>query len=151
MRKTSTYARKRRHADPLAGLRLLDKARPFDPGDTTEQHIKTRACFERLADGTADDDDFDRVAMAINLAKVRALEIDRGLADLLEAGQDAMTAVRKRHEKWAKWEVLPAERAAIVEALDAHEAITDASSPLQMYEALDVVRRSVMANMREAA
>ena len=151
MRKTSTYARKRRHADPLAGLRLLDKARPFDPGDTTEQHIKTRACFERLADGTADNDDFDRVAMAINLAKVRALEIDRGLADMLEAGQLAMTAVRKRREKWAKWEVLPAERAAIVEALDAHEAITDASSPLQMYEALDVVRRSVMANMRKAA
>ena len=138
-------------ADPLAGLRLLDRARPFDAGDTTEQHIKTRACFERLADGTADNDDFDRVAMAINLAKVRALEIDRGLADLLKAGQLAMTAVRKRHEKWAKWDVLPAERAAIVEALDAHEAITDASSPLQMYEALDVVRRSVMKNMRTAA
>lgn len=150
MRKTSTYARKRRHADPLAGLRLLDKARPFDPGDTTEQHIKTRACFDRLADGTADNDDFDRVAMAINLAKVRALEIDRGLADLLEAGQSAMTAVRKRHDKWAKWEVLPAERVAIVEAMDAHEAITDASSPLQMHEALDVVRRSVLKNMRTA-
>ena len=102
--------RRKWHADPLAGLRLLDRARPFDPGDTTEQHIKTRACFERLADGTADNDDFDRVAMAINLAKVRALEIDRGLADLLEAGQTAMTAVRKRHDKWAKWEVLPAER-----------------------------------------
>jgi len=138
-------------ADPLAGLRLLDRARPFDPGDTTEQHIKTRACFDRLADGTADNDDFDRVAMAINLAKIRALEIDRALADLLEAGQDAMTAVRRRHDKWAKWEVLPAERTAIVDALDAHEAITDASSPLQMYEALDVVRRSVMKNMRKAA
>lgn len=151
MRKTSTYARRRWQADPLAGLRLLDRARPFDAGDTAERHIKTRACFERLTDGTADNDDFDRVAMAINLAKVRALEIDLGLADMLEAGQDAMTAVRKRHEKWAKWEVLPAERAAIVEALDAHEAITDASSPLQMYEALDVVRRSVMKNMRKAA
>ena len=149
MRKTSTYARKRRHADPLAGLRLLDKARPFDPGDTTEQHIKTRACFERLADGTADNDDFDRVAMAINLAKVRALEIDRGLADLLESGQHAMTAVRKRHDRWGKWEVLPAERVAIVEALDAHEAITDASSPLQMHAALDVVRCSVIANMKK--
>ena len=88
--------------------------------------------------------------MALNLAKVRALEIDRALADLLEAGQDAMTAVRKRHDKWAKWEVLPAERSAIVDALDAHEAITDASSPLQMYEALDVVRRSVIRNMRTA-
>lgn len=150
MRKTSTYARRRRHADPLASLRLLDRARPFDAGDTTEQHIKTRACFDRLADGTADNDDFDRVAMAINLAKIRALEIDRALADLLEAGQEAMTAVRKRHDKWAKWEVLPAERVAIVDALDAHEAITDASSPLQMYEALDVVRRSVLKNMRTA-
>ena len=29
-------------------------------------------------------------------------------------------------------------------------AITDASSPLQMYEALDVVRRSVLKNMRTA-
>lgn len=142
--------RRRWQADPKAGLRLLDRARPFDPGYTTEQHIKTRACFERLADGTADNDDFDRVAMALNLAKVRALEIDRGLADMLEAGQLSMTAVRKRHDKWAKWDVLPAERTAIVEALDAHEAITDASSPLQMYEALDVVRRSVIRNMRTA-
>ena len=150
MRKTSAYARRRWAPDPLASLRLLDRARPFDEGDTTEQHIKTRACFERLADGTADNDDFDRVAMAINLAKVRALEIDRALADLLEAGQEAMTAVRKRQERWDKWEVLPAERTAIVDALDAHEAITDASSPLQMHEALDVVRRSVLKNMRTA-
>ena len=150
MRKTSAYARRRWAPDPLASLRLLDRARPFDEGDTTEQHIKTRACFERLADGTADNDDFDRVAMAINLAKVRALEIDRALADLLEAGQEAMTAVRKRQERWDKWGVLPAERTAIVDALDAHEAITDASSPLQMLEALDVVRRSVLKNMRTA-
>ena len=151
MRKTSAYARRRWAPDPLASMRLLDRARPFDQGDTTEQHIKTRACFERLADGTADNDDFDRVAMAINLAKIRALEIDRGLADLLEAGQTAMTSVRNRHTRWDKWEVLPAERVAIVDALDAHEAITDASSPLQMYEALDVVRRSVLKNMRNAA
>ena len=148
MRKTSTYARKRRHMDPLAGIRVLDRARPFDEGDTTGEHIKTRACFERLADGTADNDDFDRVAMALNLAKVRALEIDQALANLLEVGQDAMAAIRRRHDKWAKWEVLPAERTAIVEALDAHEAITDASSPLQMMAALDVVRSVIKQQMR---
>ena len=150
MRKTSTYARKRRNLDKLAGFRLLDRARPFDEGDTTGEHIKTRACFERLADGTADNDDFDRVAMALNLAKVRALEIDQALANLLEVGQDAMAAIRRRHDKWAKWEVLPAERTAIVEALDAHEAITDASSPLQMMAALDVVRRVIKQQMRRA-
>lgn len=148
MRKTSTYARKRRYMDPLAGIRVLDRARPFDEGDTTAEHIKTRACFERLADGTADNDDFDRVAMALNLAKVRALEIDQALANLLEVGQDAMAAIRRRHDKWAKWEVLPAERAAIADAMDAHEAITDASSPLQMMAALDVVRRVIKQQMR---
>ena len=148
MRKTSTYARKRRHADPLAGIRVLDRARPFDEGDTTAEHIKTRACFERLADGTADNDDFDRVAMAINLAKVRALEIDDGLASVLECGQDAMKVLRARHERWAKWDMLPAERAAITQAMDAHEAITDASSPLQMMAALDVVMRVIKQQMR---
>ena len=148
MKKTTAYARKRRHMDPLAGIRVLDRARPFDEGDTTAEHIKTRACFERLADGTADNDDFDRVAMALNLAKVRALEIDQALANLLEVGQDAMAAIRRRHDKWAKWEVLPAERTAIVEALDAHEAITDASSPLQMMAALDVVRSVIKQQMR---
>ena len=149
MRKTSTYARKRRHMDPLAGIRVLDRARPFDEGDTTGEHIKTRACFERLADGTADNDDFDRVATALNLAKVRALEIDQALDNLLEVGQDAMAAIRRRHDKWAKWEVLPAERTAIVDALDAHEAITDASSPLQMMAALDVVRRVIRKQVRQ--
>ena len=150
MRKTSTYARKRRNIDKLAGFRLLDRARPFDEGDTTGEHIKTRACFERLADGTADNNDFDRVAVALSLAKVRALEIDQALANLLEVGQDAMAAIRRRHDKWAKWEVLPAERTAIVEALDAHEAITDASSPLQMMAALDVVRRVIQKQTRQS-
>lgn len=148
MRKTSAYARKRRHMDPLAGIRVLDRARPFDEGDTTAEHIKTRACFERLADGTADNDDFDRVAMALNLAKVRALEIDEGLARVLECGQYAMKALRARHERWAKWDMLPAERATVAQAMDAHEAITDASSPLQMMAALDVVRRVIKQQMR---
>ena len=148
MRKTTAYARKRSHMDPLAGIRVLDRARPFDEGDTTAEHIKTRACFERLADGTADNDDFDRVAMALNLAKVRALEIDDGLACVLECGQDAMKALRARHERWAKWDMLPAERATVAQAMDAHEAITDASSPLQMMAALDVVRSVIKQQMR---
>ena len=143
MRKTSAYARKHRNIDNLAGFRLLDRARPFDDGDTAEEHIKTRACFERLAGGAADNDDFDRVAMALNLAKVRAMEIDDGLARVLVAGQEAMKALRARHERWGKWDMLLTERATVAQAMDAHEAITDASSPLQMLAALDVVRRVI--------
>ena len=163
-KKTTAYARKlarrgltaptfeqfhdHHHRRLTAGLQLLDDARPFDAGDTTDSHIKTRAAFDRLCDSTADDDDFDRVAIAITLAKVRALEIDPKLADLLEVAQDAMTAIRKRQERWGKWDVLDAERASVLHALDANEAIVDASSPLQMRRAMQVVRESVLINMR---
>lgn len=134
-----------------AGLQLLDDARPFDAGDTTDSHIKTRAAFDRLCDSTADEDDFDRVAIAINLAKVRALEIDPKLADVLEVAQDAMTAIRKRQERWGKWDVLDAEQDSVLYALDANEAIVDASSPLQMRRAMLVMRESVLSNMRARA
>ena len=136
------------HRRLTAGLQLLDDARPFDAGDTTDSHIKTRAAFDRLCDSTADDDDFDRVAIAINLAKVRALEIDPKLADLLEVAQDAMTAIRKRQERWGKWDVLDAEQDSVMHALHANEAIVDASSPLQMRRAMQVMRESVLSSMR---
>ena len=145
----SLMARAERQAhNALAGLRLLDSARPFDEGDTTEQHIKTRVAFERLKTGAADCDDFDRVAMALNLAKIRAMDIDDGLACMLEHAQGAMTAMRARYGRWSKWDMLQAEREAITEAMDAHEAIADASSPLQMRMAMDVVRRSILKNIK---
>lgn len=163
-KKTTAYARKlarrgltaptfeqfhdHHHRRLTAGLQLLDDARPFDAGDTTDSHIKTRAAFDRLCDSTADEDDFDRVAIAINLAKVRALEIDPKLADLLEVAQDAMTAIRKRQERWGKWDVLDAEQDSVLDALHANEAIVDASSPLQMRRAMQVVRERVLINMR---
>ncbi len=137
-------------ADPWAGLRLLNNARPYDPGDTTARHLQTRAAFERLTDGTASNDDFDRVAMALNIAKVRALEIDAGLADLIEASQDAMTALRKRHDTWGKWDMLAGEKSVIAQALEAAEAVADASSPLQMQRALDVVSAIVIKRARAA-
>ena len=47
-----------------------------------------------------------------------------------------------------KWDVLPAERGAVQYALDANEAIVDASSPLQMRIAMGVVRRSIQKNIK---
>lgn len=141
----------RKAMQTTVGLQLLDDARPFDAGDTTDQHIKTRTAFERLCEGTADDGDFDRVAIAINLAKVRAMEIDPQLADVLEAAQTAMTGLRKRQERWGKWDVLEVERGAVLYALDANEAIVDASSPLQMRRAMLVMRESILRNQRARA
>lgn len=131
-------------ADPWAGLRLLNNARPYDPGDTTARHLQTRAAFERLKAGDAESDDFDRLAMSLNVGKVRAMEIDPALADEIEAAQTAMTEVRARFERIGKWGFSAPQLAAVTHALQAYEAIHDASSPMQMERARRVVERVIL-------
>ena len=115
------------------------------------EHIKTREAFSRLKDGSADDHDFDRVAVALNLAKVRAMSIDEGLANMLERAQGAMTETRARKERTGRWGFDGPGLVAVSEAMDAHEPIVDASSPLQMKHALGVMHRSLVLNQRQRA
>lgn len=128
-----------RSFDRLAPLNKLANAMPHEPGEKTEEHIKTRAAFDRLRDGTADTDDFDHVAMTINMAKVRALEIDATLADMLERGQDAMQRCKDRYFRMRRFGFDGPGLMEVTDAIDATESIIDASSPLQMRHARDVV------------
>ncbi len=138
-------------ADPLAGLRILGYCRPHDPQDALDRHLKTRAAFERLKSGEADSGDFDRLAMSLNVCKVRAMEIDTALADEIEAAQTAMTEVRERFERIGRWGFSAPQLAAAAYALQAYEAIHDASSPMQMERAMEVVRRVVLRQAGRAA
>jgi hypothetical protein len=134
----------KRRKDPLASLRILGYCRPHDPQDALDRHLKTRAAFERLKAGEAESDDFDRLAMSLNVAKVRAMEIDPALADEIESAQIAMTEVRERFERIGKWGFSAPQLAAVTHALQAYEAIHDASSPMQMERARQVVERVIL-------
>lgn len=126
-------------AQAVAPLALLQSARPFESGEKAHEHLVLRAALDRLVDGSADTDDFDRVAMHINIVKIRALEIHEGLADKLELAQDAMGRCKQR---WLDCERFGFEGPGLVhvrEAMDVAEAIVDASTPLQMRAARDVV------------
>ena len=133
----------KKRKDPLAGLRLLAQARPHDSGVLVSQHLKLRSAFDRLCAGEADTDDFDNVAMSLNIAKIRAYQIHQDLADLIADGQKAMGAVQDRYITWKKWQVLDAEKSAILPAIEAYETIADASSPLQMRNVMKVVIRNL--------
>ena len=133
----------KKRKDPLAGLRLLAQARSHDSGVLVSQHIKLRNAFDRLCSGEADTDDFDNIAMSLNIAKIRAYQIHKDLVDLIAAGQVAMGAVKARYITWRKWQVLDAEKEDIVPAIQAYETIADASSPLQMRNAMKVVIRNL--------
>lgn len=131
--------RQRHHVDPRAGLRALDRARPFDPCDTVAQHILLREAMERLVDGTGNHDDFDLVAMALNLARVRAADIDAKLDAVFAKSEAALVAVRERHQRLGKFGFSVLELEATNEALDAQEPIVNASSPQQIHDALMTV------------
>ena len=133
----------KKRKDPLASLRLLAQARPHDSGVLVSQHIKLRSAFDRLCAGEADTDDFDNVAMSLNIAKIRAYQIHQELADVVAAAQVALGYVQQRYIKWQKWQVLGAEREPITDGITAYEQIADASSPLQMRNALKVVLRNL--------
>lgn len=147
--RASRRAPKRRPRNPLAALAplvVLENARPYEPGEQAGEHLLTRAALDRLVDGSASTDDFDRVAMCISMCKIRALEIDATLADMLDRTQDAMGACKARHYSHGRFGFDGPGLALVRDAIDACEAIIDASSPLQMRTARDVVADLLYGN-----
>lgn len=125
------------HIDPTAGFRLLHNARAYEPGEMVDEHLKTRAAFERLRDGTGTNDDFDRVAMMLNIGLIRAEQIDTGMVRTIQDAQDAMCRMRERSVRGLSLLFDAGGLKTVPDALTAYEAIMDASSPLQMQQAIN--------------
>jgi len=131
------------HIDPMAGLRLLDHARPYEPGEMLAEHVLTRAAFERLRTGVGDEADFDRVSMLLNIALVRAEDIDALLVETIVRGQMAFVRCKDRYLRGLAMGFDAQGLQDMPAALDALEAITDASSPLQLKRAISEAYRRI--------
>lgn len=125
-------------ADPTAALRLLHNARPYEAGEMVEEHLKTRASYERLRDGQGDEEDFDRLGMMLNIGLVRSEDITHGelLVHTMQKAQEAMARMKARYLRGLRFGFDAEGLASVPEALDAYETIMDASSPLQMKQAI---------------
>lgn len=155
MRKSSTYARKRRtHTNGMEWLDALTRCRPYTdepiPGSwlatgtqeaASNAMATVRESFIRLQDGLTpptDEDDFNRLAHALGVASIRAWQIageDPATNEMLlplNSGNAALKRVRARFLTWNKWELLAADTAAIDWAVEIYEAVVQASSPAQM-------------------
>lgn len=125
----------------------IDKAtacRPFTEAETATAHALTALAWQALQDGTGTENDFDRVGKVINLAKIRALEIDQGLATALELAQDAMTACKARHTKHGRFGFTGPELLAMRDAMAYQVEIVNASSAEQMRRAYQVMRKTLL-------
>lgn len=141
---------RRYHADPMAVLRRLGQTQ-MGSAANVESQASARLSFSFLRDGTGTPSDFDRLAKALNTAKVRALEINEpSLIDTLTAGQQSMTECRRRYTEHGRFGFTGPEMMSVIDALDAYEAIESASSALQMEEAWRTSLRSLELNKKLA-
>lgn len=124
-------------------IALLYDCRPYREGEVAHDLVKIRVAFSRIKEGTADQEDFNRVAVAFNLAKIRAIEIDEALADELENAQDAMIRCKERFKKHGHFGFDGCGLQACEYALEAHETILEASSHKQMQNAMEVARKAI--------
>lgn len=128
----------------LKPLALLNDCRTFREGEVDLDIVKIRGAYERLKDGSADEGDFLLAGLAINMAKVRALEISEFLANEIEKAQDAMNRCRERYLKHKRFGFDGPGIQAMDYAIEANEEILVNSSPKQMQMAADVVRRVLL-------
>lgn len=134
-RQTKCKLKPRRHV-LNAGMVLLDRARPYDPGEMVTEHILTRESFGRLRDGKGVEDDFDRVSMMLNIGLIRAEQIDPALVSSMQNGQAAFARMRDRYQRGLSFGFDADGLKSVPIALDDYEVIVDASSPLQMMQSI---------------
>ncbi|TXH90320.1 MAG: hypothetical protein E6Q78_05090 [Rhodoferax sp.] len=128
--------KRRWQKDPTAAFKLLGMAKPNEPGKLDTEHIECRVSFERLRDGGATEQDFDLVAHVLNSALVRAEQIDELLVETIKRGQDAMVRMKDRYLRGLRFGFDAPGLRDVPAALDAWEAMADASSPLQLQHAI---------------
>jgi hypothetical protein len=121
---------------PDAGLRLLNSARPYEPGEMAAEHVITTECFVRLRDGSGTEDDFDRISMILNVGLIRAETIDPSLVHTMQAGQEAMCRMKDRYLRGMRFGFDAQGLRDTMAALDDYQTIMDASTPLQMMAAI---------------
>ena len=113
----------------MNALAPLRDSRPYEEHELVADFIKVQESYLRLRDGCADETDFNRVAVAINLAKVRALSIDEILANGIEKAQDAMMKCKARRQQHGRYGFDGQGLQAMVYAMEAHEESSSSAAP----------------------
>lgn len=118
---------------------VTDLSRPYDPDDLMEEHNKMHLALVKLTEGIGTRDNFDRVSMLLNIGRIRAEAINPGLEQTIITGQQAMIRMKDRYDRGLNFGFDAEGRISVPAALDVYEALADASSPLQLRQARDLV------------
>ena len=159
MRKTSAYARKQKRMGHFSyngaeWANTIQRCRPYGTDDVVDGVISgatqgaadkaailVRSAYETIKSGMADPKDsleYDRIAHAIGVATIRAIQVAGEDAttnyalEILNKGTAAMRRVAARYDAIGKWGFDGPAIEEVADAIDAYETFLQSSSPAQM-------------------
>ena len=174
MKKTTAYARKCKLKPVVNGAAWLDsiqRCAPYSddpiigswlPGTqvaATNSMKLVRDAFNRLKYGLTpknDTDDYDKLTHAMGISCIRAAQIagddvnENIMLKPLTSSNYYLRAILNRRRKFGKWQVLPVEADGIDYAIEIYETIVQASSPMQLTQAIDMRMLSLCGAVQES-
>lgn len=150
MRKTSTYARKRKKDSSAMKVaqrynpnyqampyRVMSASQPFTPSEQLQLSVPVRAAYQRLHDGSADEPDFHTLCTVINVCSIIAGGIHPQLRDQIQSASEVLQSVWARYKSTGALSLDEQARQHIPQVIDLHEQLLQLCPPKQLIDALN--------------
>lgn len=102
-RKASHAKRKYMAADPLSIYRVMNRITTLTPEEQMEMALPVRTAFESLKKGTGTPDDFEALAVAVNVSLVGGERISPLVVGVCAQARDGMLRALDRFQRLGKW------------------------------------------------
>ena len=123
-------------ANPTAAFAVILERTPMRENDVAKSSNAVRTAWHHLCNGSGTTDDFDRVAMAMNICLVRAESIGPDAVEVATRAQDALVTMQQRYLRLHRFGPDADALAHVPIALQLYDELLRMSSPLQLETAL---------------
>jgi hypothetical protein len=137
----ASHAKRRWQADPMSIFKTFSKIQPFTPDEQAILAVPPRLAFEKLKNGHGTQEDFDTLAIAVNVTMVLSEKIGIFAEQSAIAASNAMIRALERHKRLGRWGFDAVALQDIAIALDVHDQLLALLTPLQITEAAKEVDR----------
>ena len=102
-RKASHAKRKYMAADPLSIYRVMNRITTLTPEEQMEMALPVRTAFESIKKGTGTFDDFEALAVAVNVSLVGGERISPLVVSVCVEAREGMLRANERFTRLGKW------------------------------------------------
>lgn len=141
--RTASHAKRRYKADPLSIYKLMSKLQPFTPDELVKLELPIRISYESMKSGKGTLSDYEDLALAVNVALVRAESISPLAEAMVLKACYALLRVSDRFKRIGHWGFDGQAIDEVLCAVEFHEELLRNSTPQQMIDAIREVRHRI--------